>query len=139
MDGGVITFLLAILIVAVLVFLAIVLTGKHGYVFNKEVYQTRFLEIENHLKKDNPASFVTTVIDSDKLLDKALMEMGISGKTMGDRLKKCEGRFSNINAVWRAHKLRNAIAHESDLEISYKQAFNALAIYKQALKDLGAI
>ena len=139
MDGGVITFLLAILIVAVLVFMAIMLTGKHGYVFNKELYQTKFLEIENGLKKDNPASFVTTIIDSDKLLDKALNEMGVPGKTMGDRLKKCDGKFSNLNAVWRAHKLRNAIAHESDLEISYKQAFNALAIYKQALKDLGAI
>ena len=60
-------------------------------------------------------------------------------KTMGDRLKRTGDRFSNLNGVWRAHKLRNAIAHEADLEITYKQAFNALAIYKQALKDLGAI
>ena len=139
MDGGVITFLLAILIVAVLIFMAIALTGKRKYVFNKEAYQTRFLEIENGLKKENPASYESTIINADKLLDKAMMEMGISGKTMGDRLKKCDGRFTNLNAVWRAHKLRNAIAHESDLEISYKQAFNALAIYKQALKELGAI
>ncbi|MBR3236200.1 hypothetical protein IKF92_00755 [Candidatus Saccharibacteria bacterium] len=139
MDGGVVTFFLAVLIVAVLIFIAIVVTSKHGYVFNKEAYQTRFLEIENSLKKENPASFVTTIINCDKLLDKAMMEMGIAGKTMGDRLKKCDGRFTNLNAVWRAHKLRNAIAHESDLEITYKQAFNALAIYKQALKDLGAI
>lgn len=139
MDGGVVTFIIAILIVAVLIFVAILLTGKRGYHFNVEAYQSRFLEIENKLKQDNPASFVTTIIDGDKLLDKAMIEMGIPGKTMGDRLKKAGGRFTNLNAVWRAHKLRNAIAHESDLEISYKQAFNALAIYKQALKDLGAI
>ena len=82
---------------------------------------------------------MTTIIEGDKLLDKAMVEMGISGKTMGDRLKKASGRFTNLNAVWRAHKLRNMIAHESDVEISYKQAFNALAVYKQALKDLGAI
>jgi len=139
MDGGVVTFIIAILIVAVLIFVAILLTGKRGYHFNVEAYQSRFLEIENKLKQDNPASFVTTIIDGDKLLDKAMIEMGVPGKTMGDRLKKAGGRFTNLNAVWRAHKLRNAIAHESDLEISYKQAFNALAIYKQALKDLGAI
>ena len=65
--------------------------------------------------------------------------MGAPGKTMGDRLKRVGGKFSNLNAVWRAHKLRNAIAHETDLEVSYKQAFNAVQIYKQALKDLGAI
>ena len=48
-------------------------------------------------------------------------------------------RFTHLNAVWRAHKLRNALAHEAGLEITYKQAYNALQVYKQALKDLGAI
>lgn len=139
MDGGVITFIIAILIVAVLVFVMILLTGKRAHHFNMEAYQARFLTIENRLKQDNAATFMTTIIDSDKLLDKALIEMGVPGKTMGDRLKRSGDKFSDINAVWRAHKLRNAIAHESDLEISYKQASNALNIYKQALKDLGAI
>ena len=68
-----------------------------------------------------------------------MMEMGTPGKTMGDRLKRVGDRFENQNAVWRAHKLRNVIAHESGVEVSYRQAQNALAIYKQALKDLGAI
>ena len=139
MDGGVVTFILAIIIVAVLVFLAILLTGKRGYHFNIEAYQTRFLAIENKLTKNSPATFTVSIIEADKLLDKAMIEMGISGKTMGDRLKKSGSRFINLNAVWRAHKLRNAIAHESDFEVSYKQASNALAVYKQALKDLGAI
>ena len=139
MDGGVVTFIIAVLIVAALVFVAILLTGKRGYHFNVEAYQARFLEIENKLRQDNPASYVTTIINGDKLLDKALVEMGVPGKTMGDRLKRCGDRFTNLNAVWRAHKLRNAIAHEPDIEISYKQAYNALQIYKQALKDLGAI
>ncbi|MBR3176147.1 hypothetical protein IKF26_01995 [Candidatus Saccharibacteria bacterium] len=139
MDGGVVTFIIAILIVAVLVFVSILLTGKRGYHFNIEAYQSRFLAIENKLKQDNASSFTATIIEADKLLDKAMIEMGMPGKTMGDRLKRTGDRFSNLNGVWRAHKLRNAIAHEADLEITYKQAFNALAIYKQALKDLGAI
>ena len=139
MDGGVVTFILAILIVAVFVFVAILLTGKRGYHFNKEVYQTKFLSIENKLEQNNPSSYTATIIEADKLLDKAMNEMGIPGKTMGDRLKKSGGRFSNLNAVWRAHKLRNTIAHESDFELTYKQAFNALGVYRQALKDLGAI
>lgn len=139
MDGGVVTFIVAILIVAVLVFIAILLTGKRGHHFNMEAYQSRFLAIENKLNQTNPATYITTIIGADKLLDKAMIEMGISGKTMGDRLKRCGDRFSNLNAVWRAHKLRNAIAHETDIEVSYKQAFNALQIYKQALQDLGAI
>lgn len=139
MDGGVVTFIFAILIVAVLVFVAILLTGKRGHHFNVEAYQSRFLAIENKLSKENSATCPIVIIEADKLLDKALIEMGVPGKTMGDRLKRSGDKFTDINAVWRAHKLRNAIAHETDLEIGYKQASNALVIYKQALKDLGAI
>ena len=139
MDGGVVTFIFAILIVAVLVFIAILLTGERGHHFNVEAYQSRFLAIENKLSKENSATCPIVIIEADKLLDKALMEMGVPGKTMGDRLKRSGDKFTDINAVWRAHKLRNAIAHETDLEIGYKQASNALVIYKQALKDLGAI
>ena len=139
MDGGVVTFILAVIIVAVLIFVAIILTGKRGHKFNTNEYQTRFLEIENKLNKDNSATFIVAIINADKLLDRAMHEMGIPGKTMGDRLKRAGGHFTDVNAIWRAHKLRNLIAHESDIEISYKQASNALIIYKQALKDLGAI
>jgi len=139
MDGGVVAFILAVLVVAVLVFVAILLTGKRGYTFNRQAYQAKYLAIENRLNQNNAATYMTTVIDADKLLDKALMEMGAPGKTMGERLKKCGDKFSQLNSVWRAHKLRNALAHESDLEISYNQAYNALQVYKQALKDIGAI
>lgn len=139
MDGSVVTFVLAILIVAILVFVAILLTGKRNHHFNTEYYQSKFLELENKLKQDNPVTYSLVIINGDKLLDKAMVEMGIPGKTMGDRLKRGGGRFTNLNAVWRAHKLRNTIAHEVDLEVGYKQAVNALEIYKQALKDLGAI
>lgn len=139
MDGGVVTFILAILIVAVFIFIAILLTGKRGYTFDKQAYQANFLTIENKLSKEHPSSWTAVIIEGDKLLDKAMMEMGLPGKTMGERLKKSGSRFSNLNAVWRAHKLRNTIAHEAGFEVSYRQAFNALAIYKQALKDLGAI
>lgn len=137
--GGATPFIVAVLIVAVLILIMMGLTKKRQYRFNIEKYQTRFLTIENHLNKNNSATFMKTVIDGDKLLDKAMMEMGIPGKTMGDRLKHSKDKFSDINAVWKAHKLRNALAHEDDLEISYRQAQIALAIYKQALKDLGAI
>ena len=139
MDGGVVTFIISVLIIAGLIFVAILLTGKRGYHFNREFYQSRFLAIENSLKKENPASFTVAVMESDKLLDKAMVEMGMSGKTMGDRLKKAGSRFSDVNSVWRAHKLRNAIAHESGFEVGYKQASNALESFKQALKDLGAV
>lgn len=139
MDGGVVAFIVAIIIVAIFIFIAIGLTGKRGHKFNIEDYQARFLAIENKLNKENSATFALSIINGDKLLDKAMIEMGVPGKTMGDRLKKIGSKFTQLDSVWRAHKLRNIIAHESDYDLSYRQAVNALAIYKQALEDLGAI
>lgn len=139
MDGSTVALVVAVLVIGILIFVAILVTGKRGHHFNIEEYQTRFLKIENTFKKDNKLSYAVTVTEADKLLDKALIEAGIMGKTMGERLKKCTGRFEDLDAVWRAHKLRNLIAHETDFEVSYIQAKNALEIYKKALKDLGAI
>ena len=130
----------SIAVVGVLVFVAIILTSKKKYSFNKLEYQSDFLVIENSLTKDNRQSYNMAVVEGDKLLDKALCEMGIPGKTMGERLKKCgKEKFSQLNAVWSAHKLRNQIAHEPGFKLEYQQARRALATYKTALKDLGAI
>ena len=56
---------------------------------------------------------------------------------MGDRMKKVN--WSNADVVWGAHKLRNRIAHESDVKVNYDTARRALAGFKQGLKDMGAI
>lgn len=139
MSSSTFFLLLAVAIVGVLIFVAITLTQKRPHRFDKEKYQVAFLAIENSLTRDNPDSFQLSIVRADKLLDQALIELGFSGKTMGERLKRSGSRFSELNSVWYAHKLRNQIAHEPDIEISYPQAKKALAIFKQALKDLGAV
>ncbi len=140
MDGSLMIFLVAVLIVGVLVFMAVSMTKKRGATFDREEYQTEFLKIENMLVRENELSFNAAVVNGDKLLDRAMMEMGVPGKNMGDRLKKIgRERFSQVNSVWYVHKLRNQIAHEHGFSVDYHQARRALATYKQALKDLGAI
>ena len=58
---------------------------------------------------------------------------------MGERMKSARDVWSNANNVWAAHKLRNRIAHETDVKVGYDNARRALAAYKQALKDVRAI
>lgn len=141
MDPSLFFLLLAILIVAIFVFVAVNLSSKKRYSFDKEEYQVAWLKIENSLSRDNPASFQTTIISADKLFDKAMHEMGIPGKTMGERLKRLGtmNRLTQLNSVWYAHKIRNQIAHEPNFSVDYNRAKHALATYKQALKDIGAI
>jgi hypothetical protein len=79
------------------------------------------------------------VLNADKLVDQALRESGINGETMGERLKSSATKFSDLNGLWTAHKLRNRIAHEPDVAVSYDEARYALNCFRKALKDLGAI
>ncbi len=139
MWSPVVFLVIAIVAVAFLILIAMILTGKRGHEFKVEEYQTRWLKIENSVVKNDPRTYGMAVIQADKLLDKALLELGLPGKTMGERLKKIGDRFSKLNQVWYAHKLRNQIAHEPDFEISYQQVSQALTAFRQALKDLGAI
>jgi hypothetical protein len=139
-DGSLLMFLIAVLIVGVLVFIAVSATKQRGTIFNQEEYQTDFKQIENMLTRENELSHNAAIVNGDKLLDRALCEMGAPVKNMGERLKKVgKDKFTQLNAVWYAHKLRNQIAHEHGFSVNYNQAKHALSTYRQALKDLGAI
>lgn len=85
------------------------------------------------MSQNNPNA---AVLDADKLLDYALARKGFRG-TLGEKLKKAKNRFSDINGIWIAHKLRNKIAHELS-QISLTEAQNALRKFKRGLQDLGA-
>lgn len=139
MDTSIIFFFAAILIVAGMLFAVITFTKKGGTQLDVDKYRLKWLKIEQQLKRDEPSSYHMTVLEADKLLDLALRERGIKGETMGERMKNEKDTWSNRNAVWTAHKLRNQIAHESDVMVSYEDARRALASFKQALKDVGAI
>ena len=135
---GLLAFFAAILIVAGLVLVIITYT-RGGNKLNQEKYRSKWLTIERSLAKDQPSSYHLSVLNGDKLLDAALKESGYKGQTMGERLKGATPKLTNRNAVWSAHKLRNQIAHEPDVQVSYDTARRALASFKQALKDVGAI
>lgn len=130
---------IAIVAVALLVLVAMILSGKRRHTFNVEEYQTRWLKIENSLEQDDPRSYNLSVLEADKLLDKALNEMGVPGQSMGDKLKRLGDRMPDLNKVWFAHKIRNQIVHQSDYQVSYEVARQALRTFRQALKNLGAI
>jgi hypothetical protein len=132
-------FLVGVLIVAVLLVIVMILTKKGPAPLDVEKYRMRWLSIEKRLDRNDISGLSMVVLDADKLLDQALRDRGIKGETMGERMKVTKDTWSNANAVWTAHKLRNQIAHESGITVSYDDARRALSAFKQALKDIGAI
>lgn len=68
-----------------------------------------------------------------------MKSQGYSGEVMAERLKQAQTKLSDRNAVWSAHKLRNALAHEVGFDLVASQAQEALRAFERGLKDLGAL
>ena len=99
---------------------------------DQKFFQTHWKQIELEAV-NNPNH---AILNADKLIDKALYLKGFQG-SLGEKLKKANNLFSDINGLWFAHKLRNKIAHEINFNASSNEVSNALASFKKALRNLG--
>lgn len=104
---------------------------------NQRRFEHKWLEILARVKTHE--GMMLAVIDADKLLEEALVRKGFKGKTMGERLVSAQKELTNNDAVWYAHKLRNRLVHEPTMRLKKEEAKNALAGFRQGLKDLGAL
>ncbi|MEK9180541.1 MAG: hypothetical protein AAB897_03970 [Patescibacteria group bacterium] len=96
--------------------------------------------VKRHFFDGDDNSLKIAIIEADNLLDEALKLAGLRGQTLGDKLKGAtEANLPNLEDIWEAHKLRNRIAHESQLRLNRDTAEKALVIYEQAFKDLGVL
>ena len=104
---SIIFFFSAILIFGGLLFAIISLTKNSPRTLDQDKYRSRWMAIESRLKRDDENSYTVCILEADKLLDQSLRDRGLSGKTMAERMKQCQGKWTNGNGVWAAHKLRN--------------------------------
>lgn len=132
-------FVSAVLVFGGLIFIIISLTKSGPKALNQDKYRCSWLAIENRLKRDDENTYALCILEADKLLDQALRERGLSGKTMAERMKQLQGKWSNGNGIWAAHKVRNKIVHETNTKLEYTRVRQVLIAYKQGLKDVGAI
>jgi hypothetical protein len=139
MDQNILLFLASLLIVGGLLLVIITWTRRGPRQLNVDYYRTEWIKIERQLRREEESTYQMVIFDADKLLDKALKERDFKGQTMGERMKSANKVWSHSYDVWAAHKLRNKLAHESDAKASFDDARRALARFKQALKDVGAV
>lgn len=119
----------------------LVLLSLFGKKYHPKMKQKRFQEEWSVLleRVKTPEGMVLAVIDADKLLDQALKRHNYRGKTVGEKLVAAQRTLSDNDSVWYAHKLRNRLVHEPNIRLKKTECQNALAGFKQALQDLGAL
>lgn len=129
---------ISVVAIGITLLIVISLTKRGGKLLDQEKYRSRWLEITQNAGNTSE-SWQFAIMSADKLLDSALRDRGVGGETLGERLKSAKPYISNIDGVWRAHKLRNRIAHDDGVRVTHRQAAEALKIFKRALIDLGAL
>jgi len=77
-------------------------------------------EIEGFLNSTSEVELKHAVMESDKLADYVLKALNYSGETFADRLRSAENHINQdvYQSLWHGHKIRNQIAHETELKIS---------------------
>jgi hypothetical protein len=96
--------------------------------------------IQRHYFAGSDNDLKVALVEADNLLDEALRVGGVRGENLGDRLKSLtEAQLPNIDRIWEAHKLRNRLVHETDFRLTRDTAERALAVYRDAFRELGLL
>jgi hypothetical protein len=132
-----ITFIAAIIIVAVLIISSYFYRRYRSHNLNKSHFSERWHDLQKHCKTRK--TWPLAIIDADNLLNEALKQHRFKGKTTGERLVAAQHILTSNEAVWFGHKLRNRIVHEDVRKLKKQDILDALSGFRQALKDLGAM
>lgn len=129
-----------VIIIVVGVILLAIITGANKKLpkkLNQDYFVKKWRELQNNCATKQ--TWPLAIIEADKLLDEALKRRRFNGKTVGERMTSAQRLFTNNDALWFAHKLRNKLVHEQNVKLREKDVKEALVGFRQALRDLGAL
>lgn len=97
----------------------------------------RWEKILEHVNSENQSDWRLAILEGDIILEEMLQKMGYRGDTVGDKLKAVEkSDFLTIDKAWEAHRVRNAIAHESgNFQITNREARRVVSLYEEVFKE----
>lgn len=147
----IVTFILIIGIIYVYVRIGQMMDLENAQVHSEErLYQelygtgtanTRWQEVEQHITTDNPNDWKLAIIEADVMLEEMLESAGYAGLTIGDKLKSASPTsFRTLDDAWRAHKVRNQIAHGgADFVLTKKVAQETITQYRKVFQEFAVV
>ena len=89
------------------------------------------------IQNTNTLDPALAIIEAHKLFVAAIGTMFPEKKmTAAETVSQVSKKFQNEHHVWKFHHLRNRMAHETDVKISYEQSHEARQVFIRALKSL---
>lgn len=104
-------------------------------------FKKRWQKIERKIDEGGESNYRVAVIDCDKMIQDVLNDLGYSDDTWANTLAQAKSKFSNsaFQGLWRAHKVRNRVVHDSEHELNSMEAKSAIKKYRRALKELNVL
>ncbi len=102
-----------------------------------EIVNEKWQSVLVHINSSNPSDWKLAILECDIMLSDILEKMGYMQESIGEKLKSVEpSDFTNIEAAWEAHKIRNAIAHEgSEFLINEREAKRVIGLYEVVFRE----
>lgn len=96
--------------------------------------------ILSRVKSGTQDAMKYSILEADSLVDHFLKKIGFTGEHMADRLVHIVAdNVPSLDRVWRAHRLRNELAHTPGMTVTVDQTKEALTAYRDFLIELGAL
>lgn len=101
----------------------------------------RWEHIVTLVSSANHGDWRRAILEADIMLADVLAAQGYEGAGVGEQLKMANPiQMTTLDLAWRAHKVRNDIAHQGEAyELNERDARTAVDYYKRVFEELGAI
>ena len=109
--------------------------------YRGDATNNRWLDVQTHIETDNPNDWKLAIIEADVMLEEMLESAGYAGTTVGEKLKSASPQsFETLDDAWKAHKLRNDIAHGvADFVLTQRMARETITQYRRVFEEFGVI
>ena len=103
-----------------------------------ELISREWEEIDILLKQRGPSQLRQALLKADKTFDNVLRDL-FTGEGFAERLKSARESFDyqTYDKIWKAHKMRNSLVHETGYEPPYHMVEGGIADWRNALGKLG--
>jgi hypothetical protein len=101
----------------------------------------RWERVQSLLGSASEGDWRLAILEADIMLSDLLKEQGYRGEAVGERLKDANPlQFTTLDLAWKAHKVRNDIAHAgADYHLSQRDANAAIDNYRRVFEEFNFI
>mgnify|MGYP001567257168 FL=1 len=106
---------------------------------DRESVTKHWQAVEDLAARGDAMSYRLAIIQADAVLDLALKAKAFPGTTTGERLKFASRKYRDLRRAFWARSLRNRLVHEAGSDLKIGDAKRAIADFREALVELGAL